>query len=191
MTYSRTTRILHALLALTITFQLIVSLVMDHPHIARPMSHAGAIWFEWHEWVGLTVVAVLLVSWIYRLMNFQREAQGQLFPWLNAPGRSELLAESGQLLSLKKWTTLPETGALAGTIHGLGLLIATAMAVTGGVLYLKLWPANIVTGNTADLMDVHSNLATIMWAYLYGHGLMAVWHQFIAHASISKMFRLR
>ena len=190
MTYSRTIRILHALVALTITFQLLVSLVMDHPHhTGRPMSQTGAWWFEWHEWVGLAAIAVLLASWIYRLVNFRREGQGRLFPWLNTKGRSQLLVELRMVLTLK-WTTLPETGALAGTIHGLGLLIATAMAVTGGVLYIKLWPANIVTANTANLMDIHSTLATVMWVYLYGHSIMAVWHQFIGHASIAKMFKL-
>ena len=189
MTYSRTIRILHALLALTITFQLLVSLVMDHPDTDRSMSQAGALWFKWHEWVGLVAIAVLLANWIYRLVNFRREGQARLFPWFNTKGRSQLLVELRQALTLK-WTTLPETGALAGTIHGLGLLITTAMAVTGGVLYIKLWPANIVTADTANLMDIHSTLATVMWVYLYGHSIMAVWHQFIGHASIAKMFKL-
>ena len=76
MTYSRTIRILHSLIALTITFQLIVSLVMEHPEADRPMSQAGPFWFEWHEWVGLAAMAVLLASWIYRLAKFQTRGTG-------------------------------------------------------------------------------------------------------------------
>ncbi|GBL46449.1 hypothetical protein SFMTTN_2263 [Sulfuriferula multivorans] len=190
MTYSRTTRILHSLIALTITFQLIVSLVMEHPANKRPMSQAGAFWFEWHEWVGLAAMAVLLVSWIYRLANFKREGQGQLFPWTNAAGRKALTTETGHFLTLK-WKALADTGPLAGTIHGLGLLIATAMAVTGSILYIGLWPDDVVTPNVHTMMEVHSTLATVMWIYLYGHVIIALWHQFAGHASIAKMFSWR
>ncbi|MES2364980.1 MAG: cytochrome b/b6 domain-containing protein [Pseudomonadota bacterium] len=190
MTYSRTTRILHALIALTITFQLIVSLVMEHPSARRPMSQAGAFWFEWHEWVGLAAMAVLLASWIYRLANFKREGQGQLFPWMNATGRRALMTETRHFMTLK-WKTLADTGALAGTIHGLGLLIATAMAVTGSILYIGLWPNDVVTPNVGNMMEVHSTLATIMWIYLYGHVIIAVWHQFVGHGTIAKMFSWR
>ncbi|BBP04396.1 hypothetical protein TPL01_21250 [Sulfuriferula plumbiphila] len=190
MAYSRTTRILHSLIALTITFQLIVSLVMEPPKVDRPMSQASAFWFEWHEWVGLAAMAVLLVSWIYRLANFKREGQAKLFPWVNAAGRKGLMTELRMFLTLK-WKALPDTGPLAGTIHGLGLLIATAMAVTGSILYIGLWPDNIVTANVNNMMDVHSTLATVMWVYLYGHIIIASWHQFVGHGSITKMFSWR
>ena len=190
MTYNRTTRILHSLIALTITFQLFVSFAMDHPEADRPMSQAGAFWFEWHEWVGLAATAVLLASWIYRLVNFKRLEQGQLFPWMNATGRKALVTETGQFLTLK-WKALADTGALAGTIHGLGLLIATAMAVTGSILYIGLWPANVVNANVHNMMEVHSTLATVMWIYLYGHTIIALWHQFVGHSSIVKMFSWR
>lgn len=190
MTYSRITRILHSLIALTISFQLIVSLVMEAPKADRPMNQAGAFWFEWHEWVGLAAMAVLLTSWIYRLANFKREGQGQLFPWMNATGRKALMIETGHFLTLK-WKALADTGPLAGTIHGLGLLIATAMAVTGSILYIGLWPNDVVTPNVHNMMEVHSTLATVMWIYLYGHVIIALWHQFIGHASIAKMFSWR
>lgn len=190
MTYSRTTRILHSLIALTVTFQLIVSLVMEHPENKRPMSQAGAFWFEWHEWVGLAAMAVLLASWIYRLANFKREGQGMLFPWMNAAGRKSLMTELRMFLTLK-WKALADTGPLAGTIHGLGLLIATAMAVTGSILYIGLWPDDAVPPNVHNMMEVHSTLATVMWIYLYGHVIIALWHQFVGHASIAKMFSWR
>ena len=190
MTYSRTTRILHSLIALTITFQLIVSLVMEHPSNTRAMSQAGAFWFEWHEWIGLAATAVLLLSWIYRLVNFKRENQSMLFPWVNTAGRKHLLTELRMFLTLK-WKTLADTGPLAGTIHGLGLLIASAMAITGSILYIGLWPNNVANPNIRNMMEIHSTLATIMWIYLYGHVIIALWHQFVGHASIAKMFSWR
>lgn len=188
MIYSRTIRILHALLALTIVFQLVVALVMAHPHSGRTMSPTGAFWFQWHEWVGLAAAAVLLASWLYRLKYFSREGQSRLFPWLNGAGRDELIADL-RLFFLLKWKALPETGALAGAVHGLGLLIATAMAVSGTVLFFGLWPDNVVTPSVHSVMEVHSTLATLMWAYLYGHTIMAIWHQFLGHGSIARMFR--
>ncbi len=190
MIYSRTIRILHALLALTITFQLIVSFVMEHPSTKRPMSPAGAFWFEWHEGVGLAATAVLLASWIYRLVNFKREGQGTLFPWVNAAGQKDLAAEIRLFLTLK-WQSLADTGPLAGTIHGLGLLIATAMTATGCIVYIGLWPDDAVTPAVHNMMEVHSALATLMWIYLYGHVLMALWHQFVGHGSLGKMFGWR
>jgi len=30
-----------------------------------------------------------------------------------------------------------------------------------------------------------------MWIYLYGHVIIALWHQFAGHASIAKMFSWR
>ncbi len=140
MHYSRIIRALHALTALTITFQMVISLVMDHPRTSRPMSATGGLFFRWHEWVGLAALAILVCGWAYRLISWKRESQGRLFPWLGSPGRQALFQDLKQFLLLR-WTSIPEDGALAGTVHGLGLLIAAAMVVTGGVIYFLLGSA--------------------------------------------------
>lgn len=190
MRYSPVIRLLHALVALSITFQLVISLVMDHPRASRPMSADGGLYFLWHEWAGLVALAVLLLGWIYRLIRWKRESQGRLFPWAIPAGRRSLLDEARQFLLLR-WTRIPEDGALSGTVHGLGLLIASAMALTGVLLYIELGPRNAVTPGVRTMMQLHSFLATFMWIYLCGHALMALWHQYMGHGALKRVFGLQ
>jgi len=189
MRYSRFIRLLHTLTAVAIIFQLVISLIMDHPHANKPMTVNGGLYFQWHEWIGLTALTILMSGWVYRIMNWKRESQGRLFPWVTSSGRLSITHETGKLILLR-WTKLPEDGALAGTIHGLGLLIASAMALTGSVIYVALGPHNTVTPAVHNLMELHSFLATFMWAYLYGHALMALWHQYMGHGSLARIFKL-
>jgi cytochrome b561 len=178
----------HTLTAVAIVFQMVISLIMDHPHAKKPMTLDGEVYFRWHEWVGLAALAVLACGWVYRLVNWKRESQGRFFPWVTASGRQSLIQEMGQFLRLR-WTAIPEYGALAGTIHGLGILIASAMAITGGLVYVALGPQDTVTATAHSLMDLHSFLATFIWVYLGGHAFMAVWHQYMGHGSFARIFK--
>ncbi len=191
MKYSRPLRILHIFSALTISYQLIVSLFMERPrlHGGHTMTSGGGFLFASHEWVGLVAVGVLFIGWVYRFVNWKRENQARLFPWLSRAGAITLASEVMSFIKFR-WENVPENGALAGTIHGLGLLAATAMALTGGILFIQLYPANLITPSTHLMMELHSFFSTFMWAYLYGHGLMALWHEFIGDKALSKMFRL-
>jgi len=186
--YNRFIRLSHTLTAVAITFQLVISLVMDHPHTKQPMTIDGGLYFRWHEWIGLAALAILACGWIYRLTNWKRESHGRLFPWVTSSGRRSLVDETGQFLLLR-WTKIPENGALAGTIHGLGLLIALTMALTGGAIYVALGPQDTVTTTAHSLMDLHSFLATFMWVYLCGHAFMALWHQYMGHGSLARIFK--
>jgi cytochrome b561 len=189
MIYSRWIRVLHALLAIAITFQLGVSLVMSHPSPKRPMPPAGALYFRWHEWVGLFALAVLVAGWAYRVIAWKRASQARLFPWITLGGLRALMREARDFLSLR-WTRIPQDGALAGTAHGMGLLLVTAMAVSGGLIYWALGPNDTVTPTVRSVGSVHAFLATFTWVYLCGHAAMALWHQYAGHATLVRMFRL-
>jgi len=189
MRYSRPIRLLHALIALTITFQLLVSLVMDHPHAKRPMTETGAFYFRWHEWIGVAAFAVLTLGWIYRIVKWQRESQGSLFPWTTSANRQALAAQTKQFLLLR-WGQIPQDGVLVGAVHGLGLLVASAMALTGVVIYEMLGPQNSVTPEVHRVMELHSFLANLMWAYFIGHIAMACWHQYMGHGALARIFKL-
>ena len=186
--YSPAIRVMHALIAAAITAQLVFTLVMEHPSKrGRPMSPEGAYWFSWHEWVGLFAFTVLAANWIYRVAVWKRQSQGRLFPWITASGRANLARELREF-ALLRWKDMPVDGALAGTIHGLGLLLATEFASTGALLFILLWPANAVTPFASSVMEVHQFLGPAMWTYLVGHGLMALWHQYAGHHSLRRMF---
>jgi cytochrome b561 len=186
--YSRPIRLAHGLVAAATVFQLGISLIMDHPHTKRPMTADGGLYYTWHQWVGLAALAVLAFAWVYRLLTWKRENQGRIFPWVTAAGRAVLAREAGQFLLLR-WTTIPDDGALAGTVHGLGILIASAMALTGGAIYVALGPQNAVTPTAHTIMDLHSFLSTFMWIYLCGHAVMALWHQYAGHRSFARIFK--
>lgn len=180
---------MHALIAAAITAQLVLTLVMDHPRSnGRAMSPGGAYWFSWHEWVGLFAFAVLAANWAYRAHAWKRQSQGRLFPWLTADGRAGLLRELRSFARLR-WSEMPPDGALAGAVHGLGLLLATEFAATGTLLFILLWPANVVTPFATRLMYLHQLPGPALWAYLAGHGAMALWHQYAGHQPFLRMFR--
>jgi cytochrome b561 len=187
--YSRPVRLLHALLAISITIQLVNSLVMGHPNARRPMTPNGAFYFHWHEWIGLAALAVLAVGWIYRVTRWKRESQARLFPWLTRQGLRDLTREMKSFMTLR-WNRIPDYGALAGTVHGAGLLLATAMAVTGGAIYLALGPQDAVTPQAEAIMNVHQSMAVFMWIYLCGHSLMALWREYTAKATFKRIFRI-
>lgn len=187
MQYSRIIRLFHTLTAFAITFQMVISLIMDHPHPKKPMTGDGGLYFLWHEWMGLAAFAILVCGWAYRVVNWRRESQGRLFPWLGSSGRLSLVRETIEFLRLR-WSGISQDGALSGTVHGLGLLIATAMVVTGVVIYIALGPQDTVTPTVRNLMNLHSFLATFMWIYLCGHALMAIWHQYMGHGSLARIF---
>jgi len=187
--YPRAVRAMHALIALAILTQMLLTLVMQHPRAKRPMTPQGAFYFQWHEWVGLAAFAVLGANWIYRAARW-KQAVRRLFPWSTRPGRAELGRELG-LFARLRWRSIPLDGALAGTVHGLGILLASEFALTGSVLFILLWPSNQVTPLASQVMEVHQYLGSAMWAFLAGHGAMAVWHQLAGERSITRMFSPR
>jgi cytochrome b561 len=187
MVYSRCTRITHAAIAFSITFQMFVSLVMDHPRTSRAMAWPGSLFFRWHEWVGLAALIVLALSWAYRGTSAGRSTGTRLFPWASAARLREIVVDLRNFVCLR-WALLSEESALSGTIHGFGLLLATALAITGGAMYVELWPADVLTPTGRSIMRVHSFLSTFMWIYLGGHVAMALWHEYIGHGTLRRMF---
>ena len=178
MHYSRFIRLLHTITAVAIIFHLMISFIMDHPHASKPMTINGALYFQWHEWIGLAALTILMGGWIYRLMNWKRESQDRFFPWFKSSRRLSITHETGHLL-IMRWTKIPENGALAGTIHELGLLIASVMVLTGGVIYVALGSQNTVTPGVHNLMEVYLFLATFICGLLIwtcAHGVMPPVH---------------
>ena len=188
--YSRPLRLMHALFSLAIVVQMVLTLLMEHPSTRSPMSAQGAMYFQWHGWVGLALVAILAANWFYRVAQWKREGQRRLFPWVTRGGLAGLGRELRDFAGLR-WKAIPADGALAGTIHGLGLLLAAQFAATGALLYFLLWPANVVAPFAKQLMEVHQFLGAAMWTFLAGHGAMALWHQFSDDRSLARMFSVK
>ncbi len=100
MKYDRTTRWLHAGLALTVVIQLLSSLLMVVPHPGRVPTEPGYTLFHIHRWSGITVVSLLLLHWLWQLSGHLSNGWGHLFPWFS-PRRMQRLM--GDLKALPGW----------------------------------------------------------------------------------------
>lgn len=177
-------------MALTVSFQLLISLVMEQPKPGRVLTSTQALSFDLHEWVGLTAVGVVIAHWIWSAL-LTRDDSGfrHLFPW-DANGRAKLRAEFRQILRLQLPQGGPE-GGLAGLVHGLGFLAVSAMAGTGALLFFLMPKSGAETPFVGNVADLHSLIANLVWIYWYGHIGMALLHEALGHPVLARIFRLR
>ena len=186
--WSQSTRFLHLGLVITVSTQLLVSLVMqppgEHEEIATALAKQA---YEIHEGVGLAALAVVVLHWLSSFLQSGGVNLGHLFPW-GAKGRAEIKAD----ITVLKQGSLPEGGArggLPGFVHGLGLLAVTGMVLTGGVLFLY-WPEQ---GDIPEWVDqigeVHEVIATLVWTYWGSHIALAVLHGLAGHTEVRDIFK--
>lgn len=191
MTRSLAARLLHLLLAAAIVHQLVVSLFMQKP---EPPGRPGNLGFELHESVGLASVGILVIFWLWTLLRRRQHGVPALVPWFSATRRRAVAADlAWHWAALKKGALPPppEETPLASAVHGLGLLVATAMAASGAIVYATMGPDGALSGFGSGALSAHSLLANLTWAYLVGHASLAVLHQMKGHDTLKRMFSLR
>lgn len=164
------TRLTHWGLAITITFELVSGLYVS--------SSNTYLYIHMHEIGGLAAGGFVLLTWMW---SFANRTLDILFCW-NSKGMARVGSE---LLGLLRGR-LPASGrtvGLSGFVHGLGLLAATGMAVTGVLIYLVIPGGLGAAANSTSygfftgLAVIHGFLADFLWAYLVGHVLFAILHQ--------------
>lgn len=191
MRHDRTTRWLHAGIALGITAQLGLSLVMEAPDDQDEVLVTGLPLqlFEAHEYIGMALLALLVLHWLWSLSGHIEGGFGQLFPWFSKERMVKVTAEAKEALKFK--VSDPEvSNALAGAVHGLGLLAATGMAATGAVIFFNLSETGHMTELGDTFHEIHETLGPLMWAYLIGHVAIAVIHKKMGHTNVKEMFSL-
>lgn len=185
------TRWLHALIAISISAQLLLSLLMAEPDHLQQASSLQQLALLAHEYLGISILFLILAQWLWILLPRSDLALHHLLP-LHASGRQRIKTE---LFDLIKHRSLPESqqhGGIAGLIHGLGLLTASTMALTGLGLYLVLQSAEGTDNPYFETLgDVHSFFGSLMWTYLAGHVVAALWHEYQGEHIIVRMFRLQ
>ena len=193
MKYDRTTRWLHAGLALTVLIQLVSSQLMVVPEPGQIPTAPGDTLFELHRWSGITVVCLLLLHWLWLLSGHLANDWGHLFPWFSRRRMDRLMAD---LKSLPHWLRdgfpdqQKETLPMAGAVHGLGLLTVSGMATTGSTIFFIMAPDGGMAPIVVFIAEIHSFIANFMWAYLFGHAGIAILHQWRESPLISDMFNL-
>ena len=193
MKYDRITRWLHAGIALGVVVQLLCSLFMAVPSPGRHLPHAGYLLFLIHRWSGITVVALVILHWLWNLSGHVAGGWGHLFPWFSGPRMQRLMSD---IKDAPKWLKgefpdqQEETIPLAGAIHGLGLLAVTAVALSGAVIFFGMGPDGAASGFVALVKEGHAFLGNVIWVYFVGHAGIAVLHQVRGERLISRMFNL-
>jgi cytochrome b561 len=192
MKYDRMTRWLHAGIALGVSTQLGLSLVMEAPDDKDEVLASGLPLqlFEAHENIGMALLALLILHWLWSLTGHVQEGFGHLFPWFSKERMDKVMADTREFIKLK--LPNPETSnALAGAVHGLGLLAATAMAATGAVIFFNL---TVETGHMTGLGEtfhkMHGAFALLMWGYLIGHVTVGTIHKRMGFKNTEEMFSL-
>lgn len=184
--HTRTTRLVHAGLALAVVVQLLSSLGMQHPENGKP----GNVLFEVHEYGGLTAFAFILLFWVVVTARKQGTPWGLLFPWFSSARRAALWSDiKHHATALQEKRLPPHDGAspMASAVHGLGMLLITAMAGTGTLYYIF----GDDGGFMGVVMGVHESLANLAWAYLIGHASLAVLQHFFTDFHLRSMWSLR
>ncbi|MGB3146225.1 MAG: cytochrome b/b6 domain-containing protein [Paracoccaceae bacterium] len=188
--HSFATRLAHIGLALAVLTQLGSSLLME----PAEDGHAGNIFFGLHEYGGLAAFVFVLGFWMAATFRQRGTERGLLLPWLSAARRAEVWSDAkAQLLSLShlQKPAYDAHSPLASAVHGLGLLLMTAMALSGTIYYFINTGDPDAGGLVGLVMLIHGGLANLVWAYLIGHGALALVRHFTRDLPLGEMWSLR
>lgn len=180
-TRSGSTRVLHLLLLVAVLHQLIGSQFTRMPFPGDPPGWALSL----HEYVGLANLAVVAAFWIWSVIRHGETRLGRLLPWFSMSRLGAVLADLGAQLRRLARGRAPddEDGALASAIHGLGLLVVSAMAVTGCIYFFTQG-----THVARTALSLHKLLANLVWVYLFAHAGLALLHHLLGSDILSRMF---
>lgn len=183
------TRLFHMALALTIIVQLLTSSWMTAPREDRQEDWL----FEVHEYSGLLALFLATGFWLVLAMRRGGTPIGIMFPWFSAMRRQAAWDDLIALLQDIKILRPPKyhtENPLASAVHGLGLLLMTAMGTTGGLYFLAMFFGATEDSWAHIAIDVHEVLSNLVWAYLIGHASLAVIHHYARHMNLKKMWSL-
>ena len=188
--HTRATRLFHAGLALAVVMQLATSLAMQGPD----ETQAGDFLFQVHRYSGLFATIMAFALWLTILARYRGTELAALIPWFSGRRLVALLQDikghAGAALKLR----LPEhhpQAALPSAVHGLGLLLISAMAVSGAVYFVQI-ALGLHSAEPEGMlaMTVHLALANLVWVYLIAHAGLAVLHHLLNGMRLSTMWSI-
>ncbi len=189
MKHEKSSRTLHLLLMLTVTFQLLSEQFMQAPKPGEQISQIAALFFSLHQAAGI-VVLIIATTYLITVVD-REESKLRLFPWLDSGLRKNLIAEA--IRDIPRWFrgVIPppdQAHLIAGTVHGIGLMLATGLGVTGSIIYLGIENDGSMSKPLHAIKEFHEILGTVMWIFVSGHLFMAILHQIKGHRTLQGMF---
>ena len=188
--HSRLTRLIHMVVACLVVVQLLSSLVMIKP----TDNQAENIFFEIHEYSGISAFIFIFAFFITTLLRRRGTAPALLFPWFSKASRGILLKDIYRHISAVRAMRFPDhnpNAAFPSAVHGLGILLIMAMATTGGMFFIALYLGVEKTLWATTVIQVHTLFGSLVWAYLIGHAAMAFIHHFAKKQPLSDMWSIK
>ncbi len=189
MKHSRLLRFVHAILAIGISVQLLLSLLMDDGSPSRDSSGLAWVSMELHETVGMIVLAAIFLHWMLFPLGYAGRDLGHFYPWFSRSRLRELKVDFRSFLRLE-WSDPSKQEHMAGAIQGIGLAVATGLAMTGAVIYFGTPEDGAALPAAAWAQEAHEMLGPAMWAYLALHAGAAAVHALSGHRAILSIFDL-
>lgn len=189
MKYRLPVRIVHATIAFGIALQLMLSLVMEPPRPGHVRSAFESLGYEAHEILGIVLLVALLLHWVLFLLGYAYQGIGHFFPWFSRARMRLVVSDLGEIGNLR-FGDPAKQDSLAGALQGLGVVIASLLALTGAILYVGIAEDGRMSAAVHAVKEVHETLGPAMWTYLVLHAGAAIGHTALGHGSVLSVFRL-
>lgn len=183
MKFSRGTKILHLIIIMTVTMQVLSQFWMFVP---TPDKLPPVQWMAWlyvtHLVIGMLVLCFVGVRLVMILED--EEYAKRLYPWFDKLSFSRFVSEFKQ-------KPAEEESRIASVVHGLGLMVLLGLGTTGVFFFLGLAPNGYMDASTAFLRSTHEVLAILLWFFLAGHIGMYIRHRLSGRKSIQNIFNFK
>ncbi|WP_415913748.1 cytochrome b [Paraburkholderia sp. J63] len=165
--YSGVAMLLHWLIAALIVWGFALGWIMtDIPGITPTKLR----YFSWHKWIGVSVLALVLVRIVWRATHAAPALPGSMHGWERAA------AHAGHFALYLLMVAIPVTGYLYSSAAGIQ------------VVYLGIWPLPTIIGPDKALKGVlrlvHISLNYTLLAVVVLHVLAVVKHQWLDRQNI-------
>jgi len=177
---------------LAVLIQLGSEQLMKVPKPGETVQPIEAIFLGLHEWNGF--IALAIVAFYLMYLSNNNDDWKRLFPLMSISGCKGLWQEIRS--DIPGWLTgrlknPGESHYIAGTVHGLGILLLIGLGSTGIMIFMGLESSGEANEDIKLLRALHANLGTLIWIYMFGHTGMAIIHQLKGHNVFGEMFSLK
>ncbi len=174
------TRLLHALLALTVIIQVLFILIRENIDRHGDWGIYRQMLILWHKWNGFIVLGLVITYFVVKGFQHKKQMWLQFYP-LTPEARSKIVQDFCILRQgkLPVRSTPESLGGLSGLIQGLGLLLVFGLALLGA-LAMASWAGWLIPSSWGTFfIQTHKLLGGLIWWYLGGHIGMAIIHRLL------------